>query len=154
MSERIHRRALLEAALSFLVTTPRWASVLGPALGSVACGGRDEGTPPSVSAVTDNIVSAYFPDDSADAIRALGVRYLELVAPNASDDGITEYLAPTAALIEGSESVSAALDALHAKVQDDFVQGTDLIVDGWVLATTELQLCALVARDSPVIATQ
>ena len=93
----------------------------------------------------DGLAWAYFPEDSTDAIRTLGERYLEIVAPGASEDRIETLLAPTASLIEGNDA-AVVIDTLRAKVEDDFVQGNDLIVEGWVLATTELQLCALVSR--------
>lgn len=127
------RRAFLLGALSSLAL----ASPLG-AFGAFGCADRD------TTLSRDGTVAAYFPDDGLEAARAIAGRWLAVAAPGATEDDLRRLVAPTQALVDASPDAESAIEALRARVRDDFGSGAIANVDGWTFALTELHLCVLV----------
>jgi hypothetical protein len=77
----------------------------------------------------------------AERVRALGARYREMTPAERDaaslEDAIRRSLPLTARLSGNGTSQVARL------VHDDFDGGRTVIVDGWILATTEARQCAL-----------
>ena len=77
----------------------------------------------------------------ADRVRALGVRYREMVTAERDaaslHDAIQRSLPLSARLSGNSSSQLARL------VHDDFDAGRTVVVDGWILSATEARQCAL-----------
>jgi hypothetical protein len=112
-------------------------------LGGVGLGvlgaGCDDGPPPVPLSGYDAILAAYFGDDGLGDAAVIGDRYL-----GALGDGAAEALQPTRDLLDAQTDLTAALAALAAAIATELASGTWRDLDGWILAPTELSLCALV----------
>jgi len=78
----------------------------------------------------------------SDSAVRLGRRYLE-GAPEEAD--AAHLIALIGTLPAGTESDAALRERLQARIRQDFIDGTTVAVDGWLLSLTEARLCALVS---------
>jgi hypothetical protein len=80
----------------------------------------------------------------------IGERYLAVHAP-ASDRHLVlaELRSRLPELGERRRNASDLLGALRRRIRDDFAVGEIVMLDGWLLARTEVQLCALSVLVNP-----
>ena len=124
------RREFLLRALAACATAG-----LGPARSADGAQSNQPGRVPSASA-------AYF-GDQAEAVRAFGESYLQLLGRDSGDDSVRAASRGTLALIDRSRDQPGAIRALVRAVQRDFEQGRVVQVQGWFLSQTEAELCAI-----------
>lgn len=91
---------------------------------------------------TAAVVDAYFGDQRATAAE-VGELVLAAQVEGADDDALD---ALQCELIEGSNNLGHALDAIDQARDDDFAKHSVVLLHGWVLSPTELLLCALSSR--------
>jgi hypothetical protein len=77
-----------------------------------------------------------------DSAVRLGRRYLE-GAPEEANAG--RLIALIGTQPAGGESDAALRERLQTCIRQDFIDGTTVAVDGWLLSLTEARLCALVS---------
>lgn len=130
MTRRIERRAFLMAAVSSL-------AAFAP-LAQIGCTDTDT----SLSR-RSGAPEGYFAEGGLESARAIGRRWLAIVAPGATEAEIRSLVAPTIARIEGAASDDDAIAVLNRRVTDDFAGGSTANVDGWTFATTELHVCVI-----------
>lgn len=145
MTQRLERRAFLKVALSCVAFLP--------SLGTVGCDGDDDASTARRARVASSrrlrLTDDFFDEAELGAAALIGQRYLDLVAPNATEDEIDELIAPTVQILEPDEDEDdakndpAALQALRARILADFMESSTTVVDGWTFANTELHLCVL-----------
>jgi len=76
-------------------------------------------------------------------VRALGVRYREMVPAERDADSLRDAIRrslPLTARLSGSSA-----PPLARLVHEDFEGGRTVVVDGWILSATEARQCALFA---------
>ncbi len=89
------------------------------------------------------MATGYFGMTRVDAARAIGEAYLRQMGIDSSPAAILAAVAGTLALIDAARTPTAVTAALVAAVRRDFQEGRVVSLQGWVLAQTEVQLCAL-----------
>jgi|SRR5687767_13886298 len=78
-----------------------------------------------------------------DAARAVGEAYLRQLNVEPTRASILQHAADTLEILAKAPSQKAALSALVTAVRRDFAEGRVLVLEGWVLSRTEVELCAL-----------
>src|SRR5687767_4161957 len=86
--------------------------------------------------------SIYF-GAAADAARAIGEAYLRQLEVAATRASILANTAGALQILTAARSQKAALTDLAGAVRRDFQDGRILLLEGWVLSRTEVELCAL-----------
>jgi len=124
------------------------------ALGRAAFARRGEAAMP-VAATTEpaNLVLAMFSDPASAAM--VGQQYLNRFPDEANADRLVQLLERRVRAAPGSAdggsvthlSESGFAGDLQAAVRLDFQEGRTIDLDGWILARTELRLCALAALE-------
>jgi hypothetical protein len=99
--------------------------LLGLASAPEPCGAGDRG---------DGLADLFSTLPSA---RAIGAAYLRSCVDDAPGP------ATLAAELPAGETVAALREAVAERVRNDFANGRVVTVDGWLLARTEVRLCAL-----------
>ncbi len=140
MSIERHRRR------EFLLRALAWVG--SPALLSACKSSDDAGDTPGpghqASGETARLARSYFAARDLGSARVLGSAYLGSLEREESEDDIVATCSHTIALVDAADDDEAALSALEEAVREDFsshLRSPDLL--GWVLARTELELCAL-----------
>lgn len=121
------KRRFLIALISGLVAARGWGTKV------LAAGISDA----SLEAVVGELFS-----DVADA-QVIGRRYLTLYPEKASRSVLLAELKMTYPLVAGQQT--RLKKTLSQRRQQQFLEGDTVIVDGWVLARCEAQICALLA---------
>lgn len=133
-SQRIGRRGFIVTAVGLTATalTARFAF-------------DRESVPDSVASDAERLVSTFSSPESAAEV---GRAYLETLAPDPSPRVLVERI--VAGLPGGYTAVRRGDEAqlrtlLAHELKEDFRDGNIVMVDGWILSTTEARLCALAA---------
>ena len=84
------------------------------------------------------------PWEAAEGLVAIGAAYLATAEAEADRAAVAAALGVTAGT---PREPGPRLAARAGEVRDDFASGDVVEVDGWVLARTEAQICALAAFD-------
>jgi hypothetical protein len=86
--------------------------------------------------------SIYF-GAGAEAARAIGEAYLRQLGVAVTRASILTHTAGALHILGAARSQKAALTDLTGAVRRDFQDGRILLLEGWVLSRTEVELCAL-----------
>jgi hypothetical protein len=78
-----------------------------------------------------------------DAARHIGEAYLRQLNVEPTRASILQHTGSVLQILTTARTQKAALTALVAAVRRDFRDGRVLVLHGWVLSTTEVELCAL-----------
>ena len=88
------------------------------------------------------VAASYF-GAGADAARAIGAAYLRQLGVEPTRGSILEHAGGALKVLGAARSEEAALADLIGAVRRDFQEGRVLLLEGWVLSRTEVELCAL-----------
>jgi predicted regulator of Ras-like GTPase activity (Roadblock/LC7/MglB family) len=114
-----------------------------PLMGSV--GSASAGQAPQTAQPTDahsRVAASYF-DAGADAARAIGEAYFRQHEVEATRTAILEHASGAVQILAAAASEEAALADLVNAVCRDFQEGRVLLLGGWVVSRTEVELCVL-----------
>jgi hypothetical protein len=92
-------------------------------------------------------MSAGYFGDRADAVRAVGEAYLRQLGRDTTRESILEAARGALKAIDRSRDQPGAIRALVGAVRDDFARGRSVQLEGWILARTEAEICALTLLD-------
>lgn len=79
----------------------------------------------------------------------IGARYLTVRSGAADREVVLAQLWTRLADLGGRRHPSELLTALRRRIREDFAVGEVVMVDGWLLARTEAELCALSVLANP-----
>ena len=133
---------------NFLVHCTAWyvATVALPGCASAT----DEPSRQDVSTNLDALLDGYF--SARPSAVSIGATFASQEKADWDDSWLAAQTASTRTAIEQSTTMAGALGMLRARVTEDFLTHRIHVVAGWVLARTEVELCALALRrdcDSP-----
>ena len=97
---------------------------------------------PASAALWRGAAAGYF-GGGADAARAIGEAYLRQLQIHPDRDSILEHTRGTLQIIASARTQQAVVTALVGAVRRDFQEGRTVLLSGWVLSKTEVELCAL-----------
>lgn len=86
--------------------------------------------------------AGYF-GDRADAARAIGDAYLRRLGRSPARESVLASARGTIDVIGRSRDEPGAIRALVRAVRQDFERGRTVQLEGWIVSTTEAELCAL-----------
>jgi hypothetical protein len=96
----------------------------------------------SDSDVDFRLAATYF-GAGVDAARSIGEAYLRHLNVEPTRASILQHTTNALQLLTTARSPEATFTALVAAVRGDFGDGRVVVLEGWVLSRTEVELCAL-----------
>lgn len=92
--------------------------------------------------------TTYFGEGAA-AARAIGEAYLRHLNIQPTRASILAHTRRAREIVATASTESSAVTALSDAVRRDFTEGRVLLLEGWVLSLTEVELCALTLLPGP-----
>jgi hypothetical protein len=92
--------------------------------------------------INSRTAASYF-GTGADAARAIGEAYLRQLGVEPIRASILEHSSRAIKILGAAGSQKAALASLASAVHRDFQEGRVLLLEGWVVSRTEMEICAL-----------
>jgi hypothetical protein len=102
-----------------------------------------QGPPAEPRTDADSRAAASYFGTSADAARAIGEAYLRQLDVQPTRASILEHTAGALQILAAARNQKAALTELTSAVRRDFQEGRVLLLEGWVVSRTEMEICAL-----------
>jgi hypothetical protein len=147
MKARIPRREFLLRALAASGSP----IVIGPIASLGAAGGQDPVVPQSDDPVSDGPRRAlrYLGEKNLEAAQAIGRARLRALGLGETTADITKAAATMLERLRTAPSTNTAIDALVVSVREDFAEGRTIDVEGWILSSTEVEVCILTLLPQP-----
>jgi hypothetical protein len=92
--------------------------------------------------INSRAAASYF-GASADAARVIGEAYLRHLDVQPTRASILEHTDGALQILAAARNQKAALTSLAGAVRRDFQEGRVLLLEGWVVSRTEMEICAL-----------
>jgi hypothetical protein len=92
-------------------------------------------------------VGAGYFGEQRDGVRAVGEAYLRQLGVDTSRESVVAAAPRALDAIDRSRDEAGAIRALVRAVREDFERGRTVQVEGWILARTEVEICALTLLD-------
>lgn len=92
--------------------------------------------------MNSRVAASYF-GAGADAARAIGEAYLRQLEVEPTRASILGHAGGALQILAAARSEEAALTELVSAVRRDFQEGRVILLAGWVVSRTEVELCAL-----------
>jgi hypothetical protein len=99
--------------------------------------------------IDSRFAASYF-GAGVDAARAIGEAYMRQLQLSPTREAILEHTSGVMQIVAAARSQQAAVNALVSAVTRDFQEGRVLVLEGWVVSITEVELCALTLLPAPV----
>ena len=114
-----------------------------PFMRSVASAGARQEPQAETGADLKSADAALYFGAGADAARAIGEAYLRQLEVAPTRASILDHTEGALQILTAARSQKAAVTDLAGAVRRDFQDGRVLLLEGWVLSRTEVELCAL-----------
>lgn len=114
-----------------------------PFAASVASASAAQRPQPEPRSDVDSRFAASYFGAGVDAARIIGDAYLRQLNVEPTRASILQHTGAALQILATARTQKAAVSALVSAVQRDFVDGRILVLEGWVLSRTEVELCVL-----------